>query len=359
MARLLITGGAGFIGTHTCLTLLESDHKLVILDNFSNSSPIALERVKKLARISKQSNHNFLLKEGDVRDKKLLEDIFEEFILKKEPIEGVIHLAGLKSVAESLKDPISYWDVNVNGTFNLIKVMEKYNCKILVFSSSATIYGSQDNIPISENAPINPLNPYGNTKAVIEKLLSDIAGCKDNKTIQEDSNKGWKIARLRYFNPVGAHPSGSIGEDPRGIPNNLFPYINKVAFGKIKFLKIYGNNWDTKDGTGVRDYIHIMDLARGHCASLEHLLVSKPQLLTLNLGTGKGNSVLQVLKNYEKILKKKIPFKIVGRRFGDSAITIADVSMAKKIINWEAKKNIEDMCIDSIKWQSNNPEGYK
>ena len=228
--------------------------------------------------------------------------------------------------------------MNVNGTLTLLKAMQKYNCKTMVFSSSATIYGSPDTIPIPEGASIKPLNPYGNTKATIEKLLSDIAGCSNSNSVRLSSNNGWKIARLRYFNPVGAHPSGVIGEDPKGIPNNLFPLINKVVIGKIKSLKIFGDDWPTVDGTGVRDYIHVMDLAEGHCAALENLLIEKPQLLTLNLGTGKGTSVMQVLKVFEKITKKNIPYEIVSKRYGDSAIAIADVNMAKNIINWESKK---------------------
>ena len=354
MARLLIVGGAGFIGSHTCICLLNSNHKLIIIDNFSNSSPLVIDRIRNLAKNPKITDDIFLLKEGDVRDKEFLENIFQEYINKNQPIQGVIHFAGLKFVQDSITDPTSYWDVNVNGTLNLLKVMNKFNCKVMVFSSSATIYGSSDIIPIPEDAPIKPLNPYGNTKAAIEKLLSDIAGCSDSQSTISNSNSSWRIACLRYFNPVGAHPTGVIGEDPKGIPNNLFPYINQVAIGKIKSLKIFGDNWPTKDGTGVRDYIHVMDLAEGHCAALEYLLISNPQLLTLNLGTGKGTSVMQVLKKFEKMLKKEIPYEIVSRRFGDSAIAIADVSMAKKVIKWQAQRDLDQMCLDSWKWQTNN-----
>lgn len=354
MSRLLIIGGAGFIGSHTCICLLNSNHKLIILDNFSNSSPLVIENIKKLANNPKITDNILSLKEGDVRDQNLLENIFQEYIKKDQPIEGVIHFAGLKSVKDSITNPTSYWDTNVNGTLTLIKVMTKYNCKLMVFSSSATIYGSSDIVPIPENAPIKPLNPYGNTKAAIEKLLSDIACCSDSQSIRSTSDSCWRIACLRYFNPVGAHPSGVIGEDPKGVPNNLFPCINQVVRGKIKYLKIFGDNWPTIDGTGVRDYIHVMDLAEGHCAALEHLLISKPQLLTLNLGTGKGTSVMQVLRNFEKILKIDIPFEIVSKRSGDSAIAIADVSMAKKVINWQAKRNLDQMCFDSWNWQTNN-----
>ena len=358
MARLLVVGGAGFIGSHTCISLLNLNHKIIVLDNFSNSSPRALERAKNLSKIKNITADIFSFKEGDIRDEFFLNAVFEEYISKKEPIEAVIHFAGLKSVQESFIRPNLYWDINVNGTINLIKAMQKHNCKVMVFSSSATIYGYPDVVPIPELATINPLNPYGNTKATIESFLSDIAGCSNTKLIKATSNNGWKIARLRYFNPVGAHPSGLIGEDPKGMPNNLFPYINQVAIGKIKSLQIFGDNWPTHDGTGVRDYIHVMDLAEGHCAALENLLIEKPQLLTLNLGTGKGTSVIEVLKAFEKITDKKIPYEIVSRRTGDSAIAIADVTMAKKIINWQPKKGLEEMCRDSWRWQISNTSGY-
>ena len=351
MARLLIVGGGGFIGTHTCLTLLKSNHKLVIIDNFSNSSASALDRVRDLAGISSKSKDKFQIKRGDVRDSNFLIDIFNEFIKLNQPIQGVIHFAGLKSVKESIKNPFEYWDVNFNGTLNLIKVMEKFKCRTLVFSSSATIYGCPGKIPIPESENIKPLNPYGNTKASAERLLSDIAGCRDSGNILQTSPAGWKIARLRYFNPVGAHPSGKIGEAPIGNPDNLFPFISQVATGKRKLVEIFGDDWPTIDGTGVRDYIHVMDLADGHCSALEYLLISKPVLLTVNLGTGIGTSVMQVINEFEKIINKKISYKIVNKRSGDTAIAIADVSMAKKLLNWEAKRNLNEMCFDSWNWE--------
>ena len=357
MARLLIVGGGGFIGTHTCLTLLNFNHKLVIVDNFSNSSPIALERVKDLALLEK-NNKNFEIKKGDIRDEKFLESIFKHYANLGNPIKAVIHFAGLKSVKQSIKNPLLYWDTNVIGTHTLVKVMEKNNCKTLVFSSSATIYGSQNKIPIPENAPIRPINPYGRTKAAIEKLLLDIACCKDNNDVILKSNTGWRIARLRYFNPVGAHPSGEIGESPLGIPNNLFPYITQVAIGKRNLLQIFGDNWPTKDGTGIRDYIHVMDLAEGHCSALEFLLNSEPILLTLNLGTGRGTSVFEVINTFKNITNKNIPYEICDKRDGDSAIAIADVSMAKKYLSWESKRDLRKMCMDSWNWQSSNINGY-
>ena len=355
MATLLIVGGGGFIGSHTCLRLIESNHNLIVLDNFSNSSPIALERVINLAKISTNKQNQIIIRKGDVRDSNLLEGLFNE---KNNKIDAVINFAGLKSVEESIKKPDLYWDINVRGTENLLKVMEKNKCKVFVFSSSATIYGNPDKVPIPEEEPIKPLNPYGTTKAHVEKILAELAGCNYQGGVLAESPNGWRIATLRYFNPVGAHHSGEIGESPTGIPNNLFPLISQVAIGKRKSLKIYGNNWPTADGTGVRDYIHVMDLAEGHCAALEHLLVSKPQLLTLNLGTGIGTSVMQVLKAFEKTINKKIPYEIIDERSGDSAIAVANVAMAKKYINWESKRNLHDMCKDAWNWQITHPNGY-
>jgi len=354
MARLLIVGGGGFIGTHTCLTLLNSNHKLVVIDNFTNSSPLALNKVCELAGISSKPQDLFQVRKGDVRDYNFLIKVFDEFKKINKPIQGVIHFAGLKSVKESIKNPLEYWDINFRGTLNLIKVMEKFQCKTLVFSSSATIYGCPENIPIPENETIKPLNPYGNTKASAEKIMADVAGCANTTKVLNYSTNGWRIARLRYFNPVGAHPSGKIGEAPNGNPDNLFPFISQVVTGKREFLEIFGNDWPTKDGTGIRDYIHIMDLAEGHCAALKYLLISEPTLLTLNLGTGTGTSVMEVVDEFEKIIDKKISYKIVNKRKGDTAIAVADVSMAKKILNWEAKRNLKQMCFDSYNWEISN-----
>ena len=359
METLLIVGGGGFIGTHTCLNLLEVNYNLIVVDNFSNSSPIGLERVKEISNLKNDFEKRLKIKKGDVRDLNFLDKIFSESAKNKEPIEGVIHFAGVKSVSESIYNPLLYWDINVAGSNNLLKVMQKYNCKTFVFSSSATIYGNPSIIPIKETTNISPLNPYGNTKAAVERLLADIAGCEDSRLIRQNSPTGWRIAILRYFNPVGAHPSGKIGESPSNNPNNLFPFISQVIVGKQSLLKIFGNDWETKDGTGVRDYIHVMDLAEGHISALRYLLKSKPQLITLNLGTGRGTSVLEVVKAFEKITKEVIPFQIIEKRQGDSAIAIADVQMAKKLLNWQAKFSLLDMCRSAWKWQKLNPEGYK
>ena len=355
MAKLLIVGGGGFIGSHTCLSLLESNHNLVVIDNFCNSSPIALERVRTLAKIGKDSEYKFIVKKGDVRDRDFLELIFEESLKTKDPIQAVIHFAGLKSVKESILKPIKYWDTNVLGTINLLKVMHQYECKIFVFSSSATIYGNSNTVPIPENAPINPLNPYGNTKVAIEKILFDIAGCNGTNEIRLPSKTGWRIARLRYFNPVGAHESGLIGEAPQGIPNNLFPYISEVAIGKRNFLKIYGNNWPTKDGTGVRDYVHVMDLAEGHCYALENLLKADPQLLTLNLGTGKGYSVIEVIETCKEVTGLALKVDFVERRLGDPPILIASPKKIMKELQWRPVfSDLETIIRHAWRWYLKN-----
>tara|TARA_B100001989_G_C24541103_1_gene467608 strand:- start:1254 stop:2336 length:1083 start_codon:yes stop_codon:yes gene_type:complete len=359
METLLIVGGGGFIGTHTCLHLLEANYNLIVVDNFSNSSPIGLKKVIEISNLKNDIETRLKIKVGDVRNLNFLDKIFSETAKSKMPIKGVIHFAGVKSISESIYNPLLYWDINVAGSNNLLKVMHKYDCKTFVFSSSATIYGNPSKIPIKETANINPLNPYGNTKAAVEKLLADIAGCQNSRLISQYSPNGWRIAILRYFNPVGAHLSGKIGESPSDNPSNLFPFISQVAVGKQSLLKIFGNDWGTKDGTGVRDYIHVMDLAEGHTSALKYLLKSKPQLITLNLGTGKGTSVLEVVRAFEKITKKVIPFTIVEKRQGDSAIAVADVQMAKKLINWESKFSLLDMCRSAWKWQKLNPEGYK
>ena len=359
MSRILITGGCGYIGSHICLSLLEQDHELIVFDNFSTSSPIAIKRVIKLANISDFKNKNIHLIKGDIRNISDIENAFKTFSEQKKVIDSVIHFAGLKSVKNSILNPIKYWDVNVIGTNNLLKVMDKYDCKTLVFSSSASIYGNSSSIPITEYENINPINPYGSTKAAVEQLLFNVAACQTyEKEIQKSSRSGWKIARLRYFNPVGAHHSGLIGESPSITPNNLFPIICNVAIGKRDTLEVFGDDWPTIDGTGIRDYIHVMDLASGHLAALNFLLNSRPQLLTLNLGTGQGTSVLQAVKTFEKVSKQKINFKILNRRLGDTAITIADVSMAEKYLNWRAKRDLKDMCASSWNWQKTNPNGY-
>lgn len=351
MARLLITGGAGFIGSHTCLVLLEAGHDLLVLDDFSNSSPIALERVAELAYLSSGSRRSRLeLKRGDIRNSGCLQSLFKDATAAGRSIEAVIHFAGLKAVGESVRDPLRYWDVNVCGTHNLLTTMDHNKCRTLVFSSSATLYGFPDQVPIPETARVQPINPYGHSKAAAEQLLKDVAANTANN---------WRIACLRYFNPVGAHPSGKIGEDPRGLPNNLFPFISQVAVGRRDCLQIFGSNWETPDGTGIRDYIHVMDLADGHCAALNHLMRMPPQLLTLNLGSGQGASVLDVVQAFEKASGRRIPYEMVPRRDGDAAITVADPSTAAEQLKWRTKRTLQDMCLDGWAWQSANPKGYQ
>ncbi len=350
MKSILVTGGAGFIGSHTCLSLLMKGYNLYIVDSFINSSKIALKQVSRILReekINAENKLNFF--EGDIRDKLFLKKVFSRSIIEKKPIEGVLHFAGLKSVSESVKNPIMYWNSNLVATLNLVEIMLDFDCSTIVFSSSATIYGKLNESPIKENDKIKPINPYGNSKLAIETLLNDL---------YESGNKKLKIANLRYFNPVGAHASGLIGEDPKGIPNNIFPIIAKVAVGEIKKLKVFGNDWPTLDGTGVRDYIHVMDLADGHIKMLEFLFLKEAQIVNLNLGTGIGTSVLELIDTYQKVNKVKIPYDFAKRRDGDVAELFADINLSKKMINWFPKRDLEDMCRDSFNWQLKNPNGY-
>ena len=344
MAQLLITGGAGFIGSHTCLVLLQAGHRLVVLDDFSNSSPIALERVGELA--GGEAAARLSLIQGDIRNRSQLDQAFAS---ASSPIDAVIHFAGLKAVGESVQQPLRYWDVNVNGSRCLLEAMDSHGCHTLVFSSSATLYGYPDAVPIPETAPIAPINPYGHTKAAVEQMLADL---------QSSAPDSWRIACLRYFNPVGAHPSGRIGEDPRGIPNNLFPFVSQVAVGHRPTLQVFGGDWPTPDGTGVRDYIHVMDLAEGHRCALDCLLKEEPQLLTLNLGSGQGQSVLDVVKAMEAASNRSIPYAITERRPGDAAISVADPSQALKRLGWRTQRSLDDVCRDSWAWQQANPNGY-
>ena len=366
MAQLLITGGAGFIGSHTCLVLLEAGHQLLVLDDFSNSSAAALERVGELAGTRLQRDQPTLIKapdaftlvEGDIRDAQCLDALFASAKAFGQPIDAVIHFAGLKAVGESVQQPLRYWDVNVVGTQRLLSAMDKHHCRAVVFSSSATLYGYPDQVPIPETAPIQPINPYGASKHAAEALLADLAGCSGNPEPIQASRVGWRIARLRYFNPVGAHPSGRIGEDPNGIPNNLFPFITQVAVGRRPELTVFGDDWPTPDGTGVRDYIHVMDLAEGHREALHSLLSSSPQLLTLNLGSGKGASVLDVVKAMEVASQREIPYRIAPRRLGDAAITVADPTLAAQQFHWKTRRSLADICRDGWAWQQANPNGY-
>ena len=337
--KILITGGAGYIGSHTLISLAKSGYDFIVFDNLSNSSKESIKRVEKII------NKSISFEEGDIRDKKALSEVF-----KKYDIDSVIHFAGLKAVGESVEKPLKYYDNNINGTLVLLEVMAEFNCKKLVFSSSATVYGNPITNPIKESFPTGgTTNPYGTSKYMIEKILEDLY----------ISDNSFKIVILRYFNPVGAHESGMIGEDPNGIPNNLMPYISQVAVGKREFLSVFGGDYDTVDGTGVRDYIHVVDLAFGHVKAIDYLNSKEcMEPLFVNLGTGKGYSVLDMVKAFEKACRKKVPYKIVDRRAGDIATCFADPSFAKEVLGWEAKKNIEDMCFDSWTWQKNNPNGY-
>ena len=345
MAQLLLTGGAGFIGSHTALVLLEAGHSLVVLDNFANSSPESLRRVQELA--GPAAAGQLLVVEGDIRCAADLERAFNA-APAGQPVEAVIHFAGLKAVGESVREPLRYWDVNLAGSRQLLAAMQARGCRTLVFSSSATLYGYPAVVPIPETAPIAPINPYGHSKAAVEQLLADLAA----------SEPGWRIARLRYFNPVGAHPSGRIGEDPSGIPNNLFPFVSQVAVGRRSELQVFGGDWPTPDGSAIRDYIHVMDLADGHRAALDVLRAEPPQLLTLNLGSGVGHSVLEVVRAFEVASGRAVPFRITGRRDGDAASTVADPSLAAQRLGWRTRRGLAAMCRDGWRWQQANPEGY-
>tara|TARA_B100001093_G_scaffold420282_1_gene412153 strand:+ start:28822 stop:29820 length:999 start_codon:yes stop_codon:yes gene_type:complete len=329
---ILITGGAGYIGSHTALSLLEYGHEIIVIDSLENSS---IEVIKRLKAISGKS---FPFYQCDIRDQIQLESIFIE-----NDIKTVIHFAGLKSISESNKYPIVYFDNNVNGFISLIKTMQNNNIKNIVFSSSATVYGLPDKLPIKEDAKLSALNPYGRTKLMIENILNDIY----------ESDSSWNISILRYFNPVGAHESGLIGEDPKNTPTNLFPLVSLVAAGQQDFLRVYGNDYLTPDGTGVRDYIHVSDLAKGHLSALK-IFKKNGSKHVLNLGTGKGFSVLEIIKEFENISNKKIPYKIQERRQGDAPTCYADVSYAHSLMNWSAEKSLKKMCQDQWRWQNNN-----
>ncbi len=334
---ILVTGGAGYIGSHTCIELMKAGYDIVVVDNFYNSKREALKRVAEL------SGKQFAFYECDIRDKKGLDHVF-----KQEKIDAVIHFAGLKAVGESCVKPLEYYDNNIGGTLTLCEVMKENGCKKIVFSSSATVYGMNNISPLKETMPTGgTTNPYGTTKFMIEIILSDLF----------KSDNEWSISLLRYFNPIGAHESGRIGEDPNGIPNNLMPYITQVAIGKRECLSVYGDDYDTPDGTGVRDYIHVVDLALGHVKALARVL-SKSGLDVYNLGTGTGYSVLDVVKAFEKASGVKINYKIVERRPGDIATCYSDPSKAYNELGWKAERDLEKMCADSWKWQSTNPTGY-
>jgi UDP-glucose 4-epimerase len=334
--NILVTGGAGYIGSHTCVELLEADHDIVVVDNLINSSKESLKRVEKL------TGRSLKFHKVDILNREDLNQVF-----KQHDFDAVIHFAALKAVGESVEKPLLYYHNNVSGSLILYEVMQSNGVKNIVFSSSATVYGDPKSVPIKEDFPVTTTNPYGSTKLMMETILQDL----------HQADKEWNVALLRYFNPIGAHPSGLIGEDPGGIPNNLLPYIAQVAVGKLDKLKVFGNDYPTRDGTGVRDYIHVVDLARGHLAALDKLK-DKPGVVTYNLGTGKGYSVLEVIKAFEKASGKKIPYDIVDRRPGDIAECWADPGKAKEELNWQAVYGIDDMCRDAWNWQSKNPDGY-
>ena len=335
--KILVTGGAGYIGSHTCVELLQAGYEVLVVDNLWNSKEESLHRVQEI------TGKILVFHQIDLLDQIALNALFEV-----NQIEAVIHFAGLKAVGESVSMPLNYFKNNVSGTIGLLEVMQKYQVRNIVFSSSATVYGEPDTVPIREDFPLSATNPYGRSKLMIEDILRDLY----------ISDPSWNIALLRYFNPVGAHPSGRIGEDPQGIPNNLLPYIAQVAIGTLPELKVFGNDYHTPDGTGVRDYIHVVDLAIGHIRALD-LLVQKPGLVTYNLGTGRGYSVLEVLRAFEHASGRTIPYKVVDRRPGDVPQCYADPSLAEKELGWKATKEIGEMCSDAWRWQSGNPRGYQ
>ena len=333
---ILVTGGAGYIGSHTCVELLNAGYDVVVLDNLCNSSEESLNRVREI------TGKDLTFYKVDLLDADAVEDVF-----RKEKIEAVIHFAGLKAVGESVSIPLRYYHNNITGTLVLCEMMQKYNVKNIVFSSSATVYGNPKTVPIKEDFPLSVTNPYGRTKLMLEDIFRDLYV----------SDHDWNVVLLRYFNPVGAHKSGKIGEDPNGIPNNLVPYITQVAVGKRDFVRVFGDDYDTPDGTGVRDYIHVVDLAIGHLKALEKL-AGKPGVVTYNLGTGNGYSVLDMIHSFEKAAGKEIPYQIVERRPGDIATCYADPAKARDELHWTAERGLEEMCEDSWRWQKNNPNGY-
>ena len=336
---ILVTGGAGYIGSHTIIELLNNKHDVIIIDNLLNSSKVAINRIEKIV------GKKLAFYEKDVRNKQALEEIFS-----KHQIDGVIHFAGLKAVGESVRVPLKYYNNNLISTISLLEVMESHEVRQLVFSSSATVYGDPVIVPIKESAtlPAKVTNPYGQTKLIIETMLMDLA----------ITNNNWQITALRYFNPIGAHESGTIGEDPSDIPNNLMPYVSQVAVGKLKELSVFGNDYPTPDGTGVRDYIHVTDLAKAHVAAL-NIPATPNEYRAINVGTGKGTSVLELVNAFEHASGVKIPYKITDRRPGDIAACYADPSLAHSLLGWQAQKSLKDACADSWRWQSDNPNGYK
>ncbi|NLY90740.1 MAG: UDP-glucose 4-epimerase GalE [Firmicutes bacterium] len=334
---ILVTGGAGYIGSHACVELLAAGYEIVVVDNLINSKETAIKRIAEI------TGKSFPFYKIDLLDRAALEEVF-----RTSQIEAVLHFAGLKAVGESVTYPLRYYRNNITGTLNLCEIMNKYGVTNLVFSSSATVYGNPPQVPIREDFPLAPTNPYGRTKLMIEEILRDL----------HQANPSWNIAILRYFNPIGAHKSGRIGEDPNGIPNNLVPYIAQVAVGKRAKLKVFGNDYPTPDGTGIRDYIHVVDLVCGHIKALEKLR-SSPGVVTYNLGTGRGYSVLEVVATFAEVSGRAIPYEIVGRRPGDVAVCYAETAKAEKELGWTAQRGLAEMCADTWRWQSGNPNGYE
>ena len=338
MARILITGGAGYIGSHTALELLNAGYEIVVYDNLFNSSEESIKRVEKL------TGKKITFYKGDVLDEGTLESMF-----RAENIDAVIHCAALKAVGESVQKPLEYYHNNITGTLNLLGVMDRVGVKNIVFSSSATVYGSPEEIPITEACPKGQCtNPYGWTKSMMEQIMADLQKAKPD----------WNVILLRYFNPAGAHKSGCIGEDPKGIPNNLMPYISQVAVEKLEKLAVFGDDYDTPDGTGIRDYIHVVDLAMGHVKAIDYIFDKNPGLDVINLGTGIGYSVLDMVKAFSKACGKNIPYEIKPRRAGEIAICYADPKKAKEVLGWKAERDLDEMCEDTWRWQSQNPNGY-
>ena len=347
MNSILVTGGAGFIGSHTCILLLKKGYSVFILDSFINSSE---KSIKKILLTLESENIDIYKKiyliKGDIKIKDDIKKVFQLSLNIKKKIIAVIHFAGLKSVFDSILEPLNYWENNLYGTINILAIMKKYKCKTIVFSSSAAIYKTQSKKLLNENDVCDPINPYGNSKLTIENVLKDVFKSEPLE---------WRVASLRYFNPIGAHEFGLLGEDPIGKPNNIFPQITKVAMGKLNNIQIFGSDWPTPDGTGVRDYIHVMDLAEGHLSALDYLINNKSQILSLNLGTGVGTSVLELINTFQEVNNIRVPYKFVGRRDGDNAIVVADNSLAKSVLHWAPKRNLEDMCRDGWNWQLKNP----
>lgn len=337
MSRVLVTGGAGYIGSHTCIELMAAGHQVVVVDNLCNSKRESLTRVE---RIAGQALRAFV--QADVRDRAAMRAVFAAH-----DIDAVIHFAGLKAVGESVAKPLEYYDNNVSGTVALCEVMAEAGVKTLAFSSSATVYGDPASVPIREDFPTGPTNPYGRSKWMVEYLLQDLVV----------ADPSWRIALLRYFNPVGAHESGLIGEDPNGLPNNLMPFVSQVAVGKLAELRVFGGDWPTPDGTGVRDYIHVLDLAQGHVRAIDYL-TEHTGLLTVNLGTGRGYSVLEVVRAFEQASGRAVPYRIVDRRPGDIAQCYADPAHANRLLGWVAQRDLAQMCADAWNWQRSNPQGY-